>query len=80
MALGETGGRTLPLLSAKTKASGFGPLYGSLHSSCPCRATGPEDHEMRVVGMAIALASGARILVVVYVVGGFVERVVLRFG
>jgi len=35
---------------------------------------------MRVVGMAIALASGMRILVVVYVVGGFVERVVLRFG
>jgi hypothetical protein len=37
-------------------------------------------HEMRVAGLAIALASGALILVVVYVVGGFAERVVLRFG
>ena len=37
-------------------------------------------HEMRVAGLAIALASAALMLAVVYVVGGFVERVVLHFG
>ena len=37
-------------------------------------------HEARVAGLAIAIAGVALILVVIYVVGGFVERVVIRLG
>jgi hypothetical protein len=37
-------------------------------------------HEARIAGLAIALATAALVLVVIYVVGGFVERVVIRFG
>jgi hypothetical protein len=37
-------------------------------------------HEARVAGLAIALSTTALILVLVYLVGGFVEHVVVRFG
>jgi hypothetical protein len=37
-------------------------------------------HEARIAGLAIALATASLILAVIYVVGGFVEHVVIRFG
>jgi hypothetical protein len=37
-------------------------------------------HEARLAGLAIALSTAALILVVIYVLGGYVERVVIRFG
>jgi len=37
-------------------------------------------HEARMAGLAIVLSSAALILVVVYVLSGFVGRVVIRFG
>jgi hypothetical protein len=37
-------------------------------------------HEARIAGAAIALSTGALILVLIYVLVGFVGRVVIRFG
>ena len=48
--------------------------------SVPVHKDRSRVHEARLAGLAIVLSSAALILVVVYVLSGFVGRVVIRFG
>jgi hypothetical protein len=80
-ASGSGSGSALAAITAPLVQRLRGPPGGFyLRSTVPVHDDRSRVHEMRVAGVAIALATLALILVVIYVVGGFVGRVVIRFG